>query len=182
MCIMSQTHGHDSMTYTSQTPLQAAAQHQHHFPLAPLRVLQCVVVCCSEWQCVAVCCSVLQCAAVSCSVLQCVAVFGNIMQCVAVCCSVLQCVAACCREGTTRTTPGPLPTCSPQKRRYTSYESKYVKKRHIRQKEANTSKRAYTCTCLKKVSIWVIRNMYMPQTKISIHTSKETHIYVQRYQ
>jgi len=57
---------------------------QRRRPTAPclvlrvLRVLQCVVVCCSVLQCVqcgtAVCCSVLQCVAVCCSVLQCVAV------------------------------------------------------------------------------------------------------------
>jgi len=61
------------------------------FVVHPLRVLQCVAVCCSALQCVAVRCSVLQCVAVCCIVLQCVAVCCSVLQCVAVCCSVLQC-------------------------------------------------------------------------------------------
>jgi len=166
MCIMSQTHGHDSMTYTSQTPLQAAAQHQHHFPLAPLRVLQCVVVCCSEWQCVAVCCSVLQCATVCCSVLQCVAVFCNIMQCVAVCCSVLQCVAACCRKVRLVQHQGHFPLA-------------HLKKEDTLHTRANTSKRGIYV----KKSVYV----YMPQTsfymghKKHVHASnKDQYTYVKR--
>ena len=68
-----------------------------------LRVVQCVVACCSalyeetlmqspEHICVAVCCSVLQCIAVYRNVLQCVAVL-RLLQCVVAVCSVLQRIA-----------------------------------------------------------------------------------------
>jgi len=73
--------------------------------LHSMRLLQCVVVCCSVlpcvavvWQCFAVCCGVLHFATgftpCACwSVLQCVAVCCSVLQCVAVCYSMLQCVA-----------------------------------------------------------------------------------------
>ena len=67
------------------------------------RVLQCVVVCCSdlEWrsrdEMTSTCMCVLQCVAVCCSVLQCVAVcWCHLNVCVAVCCCGLQCVRVCC--------------------------------------------------------------------------------------
>ena len=48
------------------------------FCVAGVRVLQCLVLCCSVLQCVAVCCHVMQCVAsvhlvLCCSVLQCIA-------------------------------------------------------------------------------------------------------------
>ena len=75
----------------------------------PVRVVQCVAVCCSVLQFVAVCTLgntlqhtathfrfVLQFVAVCCRVLPFVAVCCSVLQCVVVCCSVLQCVAVCC--------------------------------------------------------------------------------------
>jgi len=58
-----------------------------------VRLLQCVVACCSVLQRVAVCCSALQCTAVCCRVLQCTCSCSK--NAVSACCMVLQCVALC---------------------------------------------------------------------------------------
>ena len=83
--------------------------------LHSMRLLQCVVVCCSVLPCVAVCGSVLQCVAVCCILLPDslhvrVGVCYSVLPCVAVCCSVLQCVIACC--SVLRCATG-FPLCAP---------------------------------------------------------------------
>ena len=72
-----------------------------------LRMLRCVVLCCSVLQCVAVRCSELQCVAVCCSMCEStwaaegrsgrlgLDVCCSVLQRVAVRCSALQCVAVC---------------------------------------------------------------------------------------
>ena len=65
-----------------QCVLQCVLVMKNYLPDGlPVRVLQCVAVCCSMLQCVAVCCSVLQRVAECCRAAQCVVV------CVAVCAS-----------------------------------------------------------------------------------------------
>jgi len=87
----------------SQSGTQNGVFWRQLFVCVSVRVLQCVVGCCSVLQSVAVCCSVLQCDwhilwfRPFCYMYDMTHshVRQNLM-CVAACCSVLQCVAVCC--------------------------------------------------------------------------------------